>query len=220
MRRAGKAQPGLGASLTAFTKRLQAEAKVDPAKDLLPALGGEAALVAEPTAAIPYISLIVDDVDEDRARAALARLQGPIVRAIGTPAGSGPVPGFQAVDVAGVEASSLQVSPLVTLTYALFDGKLVFSTQPAGVEQVVKGEGESLASADAFEQATKQLPATVSALAFLNLDELLDLAEQLGRIEDPVYAAFRDDIRKLHAIAVGVNASDDELHSRLFVTIK
>ena len=71
-------------------------------KDLLPALGGEAALVAEPTAAIPYISLIVDDVDEDRARAALARLQGPIVRAIGTPAGSCPVPGFQAVDVAGV----------------------------------------------------------------------------------------------------------------------
>jgi hypothetical protein len=131
------------------------------------------------------------------------------------------VPGFQAVSLGGVEASSLQISPLVTLTYAIFDGKLVVSTQPAGVEQVAKaGDGGDLASAAPFKEATQHLPATVSALVFLNLDELLDLAEQLGRIEDPLYAAFRDDIRKLHAIAVGVNAGDDELRSRLFVTIK
>jgi hypothetical protein len=219
--RAGSAQPGLGAALAAFSQRLQAEAKVDPVKDLLPALDGEAALVAEPTAAVPYASLIVDGVDEGKARAALARLQGPLVRAIGVPAGSGPVPGFQAVSLGGVEASSLQISPLVTLTYAIFDGKLVISTQPAGVEQVAKaGDGAGLASAAPFKEATQHLPATVSALVFLNLDELLDLAEQLGRIEDPLYAAFRDDIRKLHAIAVGVNAGDDELRSRLFVTIK
>jgi hypothetical protein len=220
LQRAGRAQPGLGAALAAFSQRLQAEAKVNPVKDLLPALGGEAALVAEPTAQVPYASLIVDGVDEAKARAALARLQGPIVRAIGVPPGSGPVPGFQAVDLNGVTASELQISPLITLTYAIFDGKLVISTQPAGIQQVVKGSGGSLDSASAFKNATAPLPATVSALVFVNLDELLDLAEQLGRIEDPLYASFRDDIRKLHAIAVGVNAGDHELHSRLFVTIK
>jgi hypothetical protein len=97
----------------------------------------------------------------------------------------------------------------------------VISTQPAGVEQVAKaGDGGSLAASAPFEDATLHLPATVSALVFLNLDELLDLAEQLGRIEDPLYASFRDDIRKLHAIAVGVSAGDGELRSRLFVTIK
>jgi hypothetical protein len=221
LQRAGSAQPGLGAALAAFTQRLQAEAKVNPAKDLLPALGGEAALVAEPTASVPYASLIVDGVDEGKARAALARLQGPLVRAIGAPPGSGPVPGFQAVDLDGIAASSLQISPLITLTYAIFDGKLVISTQPAGVEQVAKaGDGGSLASSASFEDATLRLPATMSALVFVNLDELLDLAEQLGRIEDPLYASFRDDIRKLHAIAVGVSAGGDELRSRLFVTIK
>ncbi|MDX6617080.1 MAG: hypothetical protein QOD60_2171 [Solirubrobacterales bacterium] len=220
LKRAGSAQPGLGAALAAFSQRLQAEAKVNPAKDLLPALGGEAALVAEPTATVPYASLIVDGVDEAKARAALARLQGPLVRAIGVPAGSGPLPGFQAVDIGGVTASSLQISPLITLTYAIFDGKLVISTQPAGVAQVKKAGSGSLASAATFNDATQHLPATVSSLVFLNLDELLDLAERLGRIEDPLYAAFRDDIRKLHAIAVGVNAVGDELRSRLFVTIK
>jgi hypothetical protein len=85
---------------------------------------------------------------------------------------------------------------------------------------VKKGIDDSLASSGAFDDATESLPSTVSALVFVNLDELLDLAEQLGRIEDPLYAAFRDDIRKLHAVAVGVTADDDELRSRFFITIK
>jgi hypothetical protein len=219
LQRAAAGQPGLAAALTGFTQRLQAEAKVDPSKDLLPALGGQAALVAEPTDSVPFASLIVDDVDEQKARDAMARLQGPIVRSLGPAPGSGPVAGFQTVNLDGVEASTLQVSPLITLTYAIFDGKLVISTQPAGVERVHKGPGDSLAGATAFKQATGPLPGSVSALVFFNLDELLDLAESLGRIEDPLYAAFRDDIRKLHAIAVGVQASEDELHSRFFVTI-
>lgn len=220
LQRAAAGQPGLAAALAGFSRRLQAEAKVDPGKDLLPALGGQAALVAEPTDTVPFASLIVDHVDEQKARDAMARLQGPIVRSLGPAPGSGPVPGFRAVDLDGVQASALQVSPLITLTYAIFDGKLVISTQPAGVAQVHKGGGDSLAGATAFKQATAPLPSNVSALVFFNLDELLDLAESLGRIEDPLYASFRDDIRNLHAIAVGVKASDDELRSRFFVTIK
>src|SRR5262249_6551289 len=132
--------------------------------------------------------------------------------------GGGGAPGFQQIDVAGVQASSLQISPLVNLTYAVFDGKLVIATQPAGVEQVARG-GDSLAGSGAFGDATEHLPSQVSALVYVNLAALLDLAEGLGRIEDPLYASFRDDIRKLHTIGVGVEASDEQLHSRLFVTI-
>jgi len=119
-----------------------------------------------------------------------------------------------------VHANELAISPAVTLTYAIFDGKLVISTQPAGIAQVKKGGSDRLTEASAFTSATGPLPDGVSALVFLNLDELLNLAETLGRIQDPLYASFRDDIRKLHEIAVGVNAGGHQLRSRLFVTIK
>lgn len=219
LQRAASAQPGLAQALTGFTQRLQAQAKVDPTKDLLPALGGQAALVAEPTSGIPYASLIVSGVDESKAKSAMARLQGPILSAAQPPSGQ-PLAGFTSTKVAGVDASELQVSPAVDLTYAIFDGKLVVSTQPTGIEQVKKGTGERLSTADVFTKATRPLPDELSALAFFNLDELLNLAEALGRVEDPLYASFRDDIRKLHALAVGVTAEASELRSRLFVTIK
>jgi hypothetical protein len=219
LQRAGGAEPGLESALKAFTDRISAEGKVDPARDLLPALGGQAALVAQPTDGIPFASLIVDDVDEPKAKEVLAQLQGPLARSLGSPPGQPPA-AFRPITLhGGVEGSELQVSPTVDLTYAVFDGKLVISTQPAGVEQVAAGSGETLDHAAAFHDATAALPDQVSALLYLNLDELLDLAEKLGQVEDPLYVAFRDDIRKLHAIAVGVDAGAHDLRSRLFITI-
>lgn len=219
LQRAGGAAPGLASALKSLTGRISAEGKVDLARDLLPALGGQAALVAQPTDGAPFASLIVDDVDEAKAKEVLAQLQGPLARSVGSPPGQ-PPPAFQPITLhGGVEGSELQVSPTVDLTYAVFDGKLVISTQPAGVEQVAAGSGETLDHAAAFHDATAALPDRVSALLYLNLDELLDLAEKLGQIEDPLYVAFRDDIRKLHAIAVGVDASAHELSSRLLITI-
>jgi hypothetical protein len=60
---------------------------VDPLKDLLPALGGQAALVAEPTDGAPFASLIVEGVDEEKATKALAGLQRPVLRSLGTTGG-------------------------------------------------------------------------------------------------------------------------------------
>lgn len=221
LQRAGGAQPGLGSALEAFTGRLSTGARVDLGRDLLPALGGQAALVAEPTDGVPFASLIVDGVDEAKAKEALARLQGPLARSLGSPRRGQPPPRFQSVSLeSGVEASELRLSPTLNLTYAVFDGKLVISTQPAGVERVAQGGGDRLRDAAAFRDATAEIPGQVSALLFLNLDELLDLAEKLGQVEDPLYVAFRDDIRKLHAITVAVDAGPHDLSSRLFLTIK
>ena len=81
---AGASAQGLAGSLRALAQGLQQQAGVDPLKDLLPALGGQAALVAEPTGGVPYASLIVDGVDEKKASAALASLQQPLLRSVGT----------------------------------------------------------------------------------------------------------------------------------------
>jgi hypothetical protein len=212
---AGAGAQGLAGSLRRLAQRLQREAGVDPLTDLLPALGGQAALVAEPTDSAPYASLIVDGVDENRASATLAALQRPVLRAL---AAGQRVPSFQTEEVDGVEVHSVQVSSSVNLSYAVFDGKLVISTQPEGISQV-RDSGSSLAGSGTWASATNRLPDRVSALVFLNLDEVLGLAQRAGLAEDPLYASLSEDISRVQSLGLAVRGSDDELRSELFLAI-
>jgi hypothetical protein len=186
---------------------------VDPFRDLLPALGGQAALVAEPTDRVPYASVIVDDVDEEKANRALAALQRPLVRAV---ARGARVPAFQSEEVDGVTVNSVPVSPTVELSYAVFDGKLVISTAPEGIEQV-RSSGDNLAGTSGYEDATDRLPDQVSALVFLNLDELFGLAQRAGLATDPLYASLSQDISRVGSLGLAVRGSDNELRSELFL---
>lgn len=217
LERAGAGGQGLAGSLRGLAQRLRTEAGVDPLAQLLPALGGQAALVAEPTDAVPFASLIVEGVQEDLAREVLARLERPLVRSL-RPARGAPLPQFQEQEVDGVAVRSVQISPTVNLSYAVFDGMLVVSTDPAGVEQVRSG-GESLADSESFELATDDLPDDVSALVFLNLEELLGLAEQAGLAEDPLYASLSDDISRIGSVGLAVTAEDDLLRTELFAAL-
>jgi Protein of unknown function (DUF3352) len=213
---AGASGQGLAGSLRGLAQSLQKQAGVDPLKDLLPALSGQAALVAEPTAATPYATLIVDGVDEKKAGDALAALQGPLLRSLS--AGGAQVPDFQSTEVDGVTVHSVQVSPSVDLSYAIFDGKLVVSTQPQGVSQVRSG-GDNLAGTSSFEDATDPLPDRVSALVFLNLEEVLGLAQRAGLAENPLYASLSEDISRIGSLGLGVRGSASELQSELFLAI-
>ena len=213
---AGTGAQGLAGSLRALAQNLQKQAGVDPLKDLLPALGGQAALVAEPTAAAPYATLIVDDVDEKKAGDALAALQAPLLRSLS--AGGAEVPSFRTTDIDGIPVHSLQVSPTVNLSYAVFDGKLVVSTQPQGISQV-RSSGDNLAGTSAFEDATDRLPDQVSALVFLNLDEVLGLAQRAGLAENPLYASLSEDISRIGSLGLGVRGTEDQLQSELFLAI-
>jgi hypothetical protein len=213
---AGASAQGLAGSLRALAQGLQQQAGLDPLKDLLPALGGQAALVAEPTGGVPYASLIVDGVDDQKASAALASLQQPLLRSVGT---KGPqVPSFQPKEIDGVTVHSLQVSPSLDLSYAIFDGKLVISTQPEGISQV-RSSGDNLEGTGGYQAAVDRLPDTVSALVFLNLHEVLGLAQQAGLAEDPLYASLSEDISHVQSLGLAVRGSDEQLRSELFLAI-
>jgi hypothetical protein len=94
----------------------------------------------------------------------------------------------------------------------------VISTQPAGIDQV-RSSGGNLVDTDAYENATDRLPDRVSALVFLNLDEVLGLAQQAGLAEDPLYASLSEDISHVQALGLAVTGSDEELRSELFLAI-
>jgi Protein of unknown function (DUF3352) len=216
IRSAGKSG-GLAGSLQGLSARLGTEAGVDPLTQLLPALGGQAALVAEPTDGVPFASLIVDGVDEGAAEQTLAGLQKPLLRSIGTNGGSR-VPAFRAEDVDGVQVQSVQISPTVDLSYAIFDDKLVISTDPAGIAQVRSG-GADLADSKPYRRATDDLPDSVSALVFLNLDELFGQVTRTDLVEDPFFANLSVLFDKATSVGLAVDGEQDQTRTELFLAV-
>lgn len=208
---------GLTGSLRGLSASLKAEAGVDPLKQLLPALGGEAALVAEPTDGVPFASLIVDGVDSDKVAQTLARLQKPLLQSIGT-GGGAQVPRFEEQEIEGVPVRSVQVSPTVNLSYAVFDEKLVISTDPAGIAQV-RADGDRLADSEPYERATEELPDRVSALVFINLDELFGQVIRTDLVEDPFFANLSVLFDNATSMGLAVNGEDEEIRSELFLAI-
>ena len=213
---AGKGATGLPASLQSLATQLETEVGVNPLRDVLPVLGGEAALVAEPTDGVPFASLIVDDVDEDEAAESLAALQKPLLTSLR--GGGGQVPSFTESEVDGVTVRSIQLSPTVNLSYALFDGRLVISTDPAGVEQV-RTDADSLADSGPFERVDDHLPDEVSALVFLNLDELFGQVTRTDLVEDPFFANLSVLFDNASAMGLAVNGEGDRVTTDLFLAL-
>ena len=107
----------------------------------------------------------------------------------------GQAPTFGSADVEGVTAATAQLAPGLELSYAAWDGRLVVSTSLAGIAAVRRAKG--LPGTDGFDAVLGDRPDELSALVFLDLNQLLTLFEQAGLAEDPRYLAIRDDLQKL-----------------------
>jgi hypothetical protein len=240
--------PAVATGFEDVGKRLRNTGKVSLERDLLPLLTSQAALSVEPSGAtpsgggtpeteipgaggapggapspeaaavpgVPYVSMVVEEVDAEAARKTLARLQVPIARAL-NPGRSQQAPVFKQDEIDGVQAHGVRISPTVDLTYAIVDEKLVVSTNPRGVAQVVSG-GSSLEDSSSFEDATEGFPDRLSALLYLNVNALLGLAEVAGLGEDPAYALFSEDLRRLQGLGVAVERSDEESDTEIRLT--
>jgi hypothetical protein len=209
--------PGIARGFEGLARELRRDGDIDIERQLLPALGDEGAVVIEPRDQpdaeggdpAPFLELVARDVDEDRARTALARLQRPIIDAI-EPAVALQAPVFRDLDIDGVEARSLQISPAIELTYAVADGLAAISTDPLGIERLFEGDG-ALEDSGLFDRTTSGFAETLSFLAFLDLRGLILVAEQLGLGADPAYGALAPELRSLRALGLGVRLDDDVL---------
>ncbi len=205
--------PGIAAGYEDLVERL-GEDGVDLERELLAAFDGEAAFALAPRPAgvgpaLPFVEFLADEVDAERARRALAALQVPLAEAVDTDAGL-QAPNFGEQEIGGVEARSLRISPTVELTYALFDGLAAIATDPAGIEQLAAGDG-GLSESELYERATEGFEDEVSMLAFLDLSELVSLGEELGLAEDPVYATFAGEFRRLEALGLAITSGGELL---------
>ena len=164
----------------------------------------------------PYLTAAFANVDEDRARTQMAKLQSPLVKAL-SPGRTGQAPSFDAKKVGDVVVRSVRISPALDLAYAIFDGKLVVSTNPVGVRQAIEGD-ESLDGSEAYQASTSDAQNGVSALVFLNLESLVRSSQPLGLGQ--IVRGFGEDIAKLSGLGLTVKRDEDSLQSTLFVDIR
>ena len=215
LEQADAAVPGVAEAFDRLSSELARDGGVDVEEDLLPSFAGEAAVGVAPGRAVPYVTAVFADVDEEKAREAVARLQAPLIAAL-DPARTGQAPTFSTRRVEDVEVRSVRLGPALDLAYAIFDGKLAISTNPRGVEAAIAGD-EDLAGIDAYREATAGQPDEVSALVFLNLDGLVKLAEPRGLAE--IVSDFSADLARLRALSLTVQSRPDSLVTRLFLNI-
>jgi len=215
LREAKGTAPGLVAAFNRVERQVR-RGGVDIEKGVLPALGNEAAIGAVSGPAGPYLTAVFKGVDEDRARVQMANLQAPLVAAL-APGRTGQALSFDVKKLGDTVVRSVRISPTLNLAYAIFDGKLVVSTNPAGVRQAVQG-GADLGGSDAFKAATSGASGGVSALVFFNLEGLVRRAEPLGLGQ--IVGGFGADVAKLKALGLTVRSDEDELKTTLFLNIE
>jgi hypothetical protein len=187
---------GVAATLRQFGRAAERKGGVSLGKDVMPLLDHRGALIATPGDAAPALTLVVDDVDEKHALDVLSRLQPALIELLGVQE-LGQAPTFGAADVQGITAATAHLAPGLELSYAAWDEHLVVSTALAGIASARKAEG--LPGTDGFDAVLGDRPDALSALVFLDLNQLLTLGEQAGLAEDARYLALRDDLQKLRA---------------------
>jgi hypothetical protein len=212
---ADAAVPGISAAFDRLDRTVARQGNVGITRDVLPLLQDEAAVAIAPGRAVPYVTLVFDNVDEQKASDAVAGLLVPLIHAV-NPAATGQAPTVTQKAVGGTTLHSVRLSPAVDLSYAVTDGRLIVSTDPRGVEQAVSGS-DNLASQPAYRAVTAGAPGGVSALVFLNLKGLVQLAKPLGLAR--IVAGFDQDVARLEALGLTVKSGSASLDTRIFLEI-
>lgn len=218
LEQADAAAPGIAAAFARFNRDLRRGGGVDLERGLLPLLDGEGAVAATPGRPLPFLTLIFDGVDESRVRATVAQLGGALIGAA-RPGQTGQAPSLGEERIGDVVAHTVRLSQTLAVSYAVFDDKLVLSTDLTGVREAIEGE-RHLSDSPQFGTVAEGGGAAVSALVFLNLEGLVKLAEPRGLAEIAPYATFKPDIAKLKALGVTVSSGEDSLQTRAFLEIK
>lgn len=186
-------------------------------RDLLKLFDGEVAVVLNQATPAPTLSLVTKTGDEDRTASVLRRLQQPLVKLL-TPEGE-QAPRWSRDDVGdGVVVQTLTTPAGVTVSYAVFDGRLVLGTGPAAIRRIKDAE-ENLTDDATFASVTKGRRDQVTSLGFLDFTQLLELGEQTGLNDSRSYLAAREDLRRIRAIGISSHATEGETTAEILLQI-
>ena len=213
---------GIGARIPELLSRLGkalTAKKINVAQDIAPLFRREAAVVISTHGTTPVVTVIAHAPDPNQTREAFAQLETPLAELLagaGTAAVQAPV--FNQVTAGGVTAHQLVLAPGFQLDYAVFGSELVVSTSLEGIAAVAH-HASSLAGEPAYQAALGNHPARVTSLLFLDLNQLLSLGEQTGRITGARFRALLPDLEQVRAIGLDSTSGEADSTAELFLRI-
>jgi hypothetical protein len=183
-----------------------------------PVLRHEAALFVTSSSSGPVITLMIDDVDQDTSAQLLTRIRPLLVEPGGRPSESGQVPVLRPRQIAGVEATTLQISPALELTYSVLDNRLAVSTSPAGIRQA-RSARSSIRDREPFAGALRKRLDRVTSVVFLDPKRLLALGERVGLSDTPGYAALRSSLLQVRALGAVTSSRALSKSAEIFIEV-
>jgi len=178
--------------------------------DLMPLFGGEAAVALQSVAADgPHGQILLRPSDAAAAQAGLDRVRSALASRGARVSTS---------EVAGTKITSIGVSPIGTVAYALADGVVILGREPADVAAALEAHaaGETLAS-DNRHEAAFELAGTHAGHEFWA--DVPGLVDALAGVFDPG-SELRDILHQIGELAVSASANDDRLEINGVLTVK
>lgn len=178
--------------------------------DLLPLFDGEAAVALRSVAADgPHGLILLRPSDAAAAQAGLDRIRSAL---------SSRGARVSTSDAAGTTITSIALSQVGTLAYAVADGVVVLGRDPAEVAAALEARaaGETLASDDRHEAAF-ELAGTHAGNEFWA--DVPALVDALTGVFDPG-SELRDILHQIGELAVSASANDDRLEINGVLTVK
>ena len=79
--------------------------------------------------------------------------------------------------------------------------------------------GRGLAGSGSYELTAEQLPDRVSALVFLNLEELFNEGTRAGFVEDASFAELTSLFENAPSLGLAVQGDEDRIRTELFLAL-
>jgi hypothetical protein len=162
--------------------RVEAEVGISLEEDVFPLFAGEAALYVRPGFLIPEVTLVTHVDDEQAAVGTVDKIFEALAEYL--PAAQH----VNEVQIDGIDAKEVAVSPPVSVYYAAFDGHLVVTTSRDGIAQL-RQDGDRLADDSAFNDALEQagMPDETAGFAYVNLHDAIPyVLNYVGTVPDEV----------------------------------
>jgi uncharacterized protein DUF3352 len=177
----------------------------------------EAALVVTPPEDAPVVSLIVGDTTQDEGGEVLIAMQPLLSRVVNsTQGGAAPtlVPGSEG----GINTLTLQLNPELSLTYAAFGDRIMVSTDPSGIRQVVNAQ-KTLLGSSAFAPGMRDLLKQATSVVFLDLHRLSSLIERAGLGTTPEYRTIKPELARIGTVNVITQSERSSQTAQVFIEV-
>jgi hypothetical protein len=222
------AAAGIGGQIGPLLHRLGdalAAEGVSP-RTLVSLFSGETAVAVVPgragpagNARPPGLIIVSRTKDEAQTKATLATMEVPLAQLFPTPSsGPGQAPEFNDVQIDGVTAHELSLTPGLQLDYAVFNGLVVVSTTRDGIAAVIAHQ-RAIAGDRRFRATLATRPRRVSSLLFLDFSQLLSLGEQTGLTPSARVRALTPDLGKIRGVGMDSTSGEADTTAELFLQI-